>query len=352
VPGTFQGTAYPEHNSTPATVAALTTALGKFTATPEEPDRAEIFDKWVAAEGQVPANVPMWLSRRKWIATVCLWATTEEGQAALKRYHVTLAMFGAVVRAIAHHAEGKTGRNVAVTNETIADGAAAIHGKCSVRTVKTIRQRILGPAGWAMEVKRGAGQGGGRYNRPSIWHLLSRAVCTLSSTGSFDLKPSVEKFSPSAARTRRRISSKTTPATTTPVASQDKPRHSHTRKLAGHLGGRCLGFGKIHPGRLADVLEASHLEVQAWTPRQLLDALDAQMTKSHFSWPDHLTNPAAFLAHRLSALPARPEIRAATPIPPRFVPEARTAAAKPSTKAAAKELALQSVINARRAAAA
>lgn len=351
MPGTFQGSLHPEHNSTPAPIADITTALGK-SADSAEADPAAVFDQWVTAEGQVPATVPMWLSRRKWIATVCQWARTEEGQAALTKHHVTLAMFSAVVRAIAHHAEGKTGRNVAVTNETIADGAAAIHGKCSVRTVKTIRQRILGPAGWAMEVKRGAGQIGGRYNRPSIWHLLSRAVCTLSSTGSFDLKSSVQKSSPSAARTRRRNSAKATPTTTTTVTGKDKPRDRHTRTLAAHLGGRCLGFGKIHPGHLADVLEASHLEVTAWTPRQLLDALNDQMAKSHLTWPDRLGNPAAFLAHRLRALPARPHVQAPTPIPPRFVREDRPATATAATKAAAKRFALQSVINARRAAAA
>lgn len=351
MPGTFQGNSHPEHNSTPATVAALTTALSKSVDASDEPNPAEVFGHWVATAGRVPATVPMWLSRRKWIATVCRWAATEEGQAALHKHHVKLAMFSAVVRSIARHAEGKTGRNVAVTNETIAEGAAAIYGKCSVRTVKTIRQHILAPAGWAMEVKRGAGQGGGRYNRPSIWHLLSRAVCTLSSTGSFDQESSVEKSSPSAAR-RRRNFSKPIATTSTDRTSQDKPRNIHTQKLAGHLAGRCLGFGKIHPGRLADVLEASHLDTGAWTARQLLKALDDQMAQSHFNWPNHLANPAGFLAHRLRDLPTSPKAEAATPIPARFVREARTTTATNSVKAAAKALARQAVINARRAAAA
>jgi len=350
VPGTFQGSSYPEHNSTPVSIATLATALGK-SAAAEEVDRAAAFDQWVATAGQVPATVPMWLSRRKWIATVCLWAKSEEGQAALRKHHVTLAMFSAVVRAIAHHAEGKTGRNVAVTNETIAAGAAAIHGKCSVRTVKTIRQQILAPAGWAMEVTRGAGQGGGRYNRPSIWHLLSRAVCTLSSSSPVEIKSPVKPNSPSAARARRRNSSKKAPARA-PVARQNTARASHTRTLAGHLAGRCLGLGKIHPGRLADVLEASQLELDAWTPRQLLDALDAQMSKSHVSWPAQLTNPAAFLAHRLRALPARPQVHAATPIPARFSREASSTTASPQTRAAGLAYIRASVINARRAAAA
>ena len=353
MPGTFQGSSHPEHNSTPIAVADITVALSKSAAASDKRlDRGAVFDQWVAAAGQVPATVPMWLSRPKWIATVCRWATTEEGRTALSRHHVSLPMFIAVIRAIAHHAEGKTGRNVAVTNETIAEGAAAIHGKCSVRTVKKIRQLILAPAGWAMEVKRGAGQGGGRYNRPSIWHLLSRAVCTLSCSLNLEMKSTVTTNSPSAARTRRRSSSHTTPAAPTTVDSQENPRNPHTLNLANHLAGRCHGFGRIHPGRLADVLEASHLEVSAWSPRQLLGALSAQAAKSHFAWPDHVANPAGFLAHRLRELPVRPQILAPTPIPPRFVREAPTSRATPSVIAAAKEALLQSVRNARKAAAA
>lgn len=365
MPGSFQGTTCLEHNSTSATVATVTATSSELrewfdrdsqsdAGKPVSPDRAAIFDRWVTAAGQVPANVPMWLSRPRWIATVCRWATTEEGRAALKAHHVSYAMFGAVITVIARHAEGKTGRNVAVTRTRIAEEAAALLGKnrpLSVRSVTTIRQNILAAAGWAMEAKRGEGQCGGRYNRPSIWHLLSRAVCTLScSASSGDLSP-VSSHSPSA---KRRINSQPKTAKNTAVVSVPSiPADRHTRVLAGHLAGRCNGFKTVHPARLARVLVDSHLEVECWTPGQLLDALDAQMSKSHFSWPDHIANPAGFLAHRLKGLPAGPPQLVATAIPPRFTAEENpTNTATAGGIAAARALVDAAIIAKRRAAAA
>jgi hypothetical protein len=326
---------------------------------------AVAFADWVGVAGQVPATVPMWLSRRRWIATVCRWAATEEGVAVLKAHHVSYTLFCAVVRVIARHAQGRTGRNVAVTNERIAAEAAALIGKCSERSVTTVRRGILAPAGWAMEVARGTGQHAGRYNRPSLWHLLSRAVCDLSSTSDFDLKSSVEKSSPSAAR-RRRTATHTTSGTTTgtqtattnpepqPRPAATAPRDRHLLVLAGHLGGRCMGFAAVHPGRIAAVLAASHLDLGAWSARELLAALDTQTRQRGFTWPDRLAHPAGFLAHRIASLPVRPAAIAPTPIPPRYVAddEPRGPVASAEVRAAARAAARQAVINARRAAAA
>ncbi len=359
--GSYQGTACPEHNSTPDIGSRFAPA-----AAPMEGDAGrsggvaggrsavrETFADWVSGAGKVPATVPMWLSRRRWIATVCRWAATDEGAAVLKAHHVSYRLFCAVVVVIARHAEGRTGRNVAVTNERIAAEAAAAVGKCSQRSVTTIRRAILAPSGWAMEVKRGAGQAQGRYNRPSLWHLLSRAVCDLSSTSDFDQNSSVVKSSPSAARRRRRTS-QATPAS--PAGGKReraaKPRERQVLVLAGHVAGRCLGFGKVHPGALAKVLADSHLELRAWTPRQLLSALDAQTRERGLSWPDRLAHPAGFLAHRVAGLPARPQVAAATAAPPRYVPEAPRPVASAEVRAAARDAVRRAVINARRAAAA
>lgn len=365
MPGSFQGTTYPEHNSTSDTVTAVTATASELhewfgresqsaTAAAGISDRAGVFDRWVATEGQVPATVPMWLSRPRWIATVCQWATTEEGRSVLRAHHVSYAMFCAVITVIARHAEGTTGRNVAVTRTRIAEESAALLGKnrpLSVRSVTTIRQNILAAAGWAMEAKRGEGQCGGRYNRPSIWHLLSRAVCTLScSAYSGDLSP-VRSPSPSAKR--RKNSQPKTARNTAVAAAPSIPADRHTRVLAGHLAGRCNGFKAVHPARLARVLVDSHLEVQTWTPGQLLDALDAQMAKSHYSWPDRITNPAGFLAHRLKGLPAQPPQLVATAIPPRFTAEEHpTTTATAGGIAAARALIDAAIIAKRRAAAA
>lgn len=348
---------HPAHHAS-ATIAALAAAMSVHCRAGGGSRPVTAFSDWVRESGRVPASVPMWLSRRRWIATVCQWARTDEGEAVLKAQHVSYPLFCAVVKVIARHANSRTGRNVAVTNTRIAEEARAVHGKCSPRSVTTIRRAILQPAGWAMEVARGAGQTAGRYNRPSLWHLLSRPVCDLSSSGSLDQEPAVEKSSPSAARRRRRNVSHTPSGSPNTAGRQEaEPAavagDSHTRTLAGHLAGRCLGMGGVHPGRLVAVLQASHLELTAWTAGQLLDALDAHAHTSGLSWPDRIANPAGFLAHRLRGVPARPPVLAPTPTPPRFVasptPPVRATA---EGKAAAKEFLRQAILNARRAAAA
>lgn len=354
MPGTFQGSSHPEHNSTPTAVADITPPLGKSVGNADAKlDRGAIFDQWVATKGKVPAAVPVWWSRRQWIATVCRWATTEEGAAALKSQNISFEMFCAVVTALAKYASGRTGRNVAVTKERIAQDVKKAIGKGSARTVTKIRNKVLAAYGWAMEAHRGEGQPGGIYNRPSIWHLLSRAVGTLSqSVNSHETKAPVSTNSPSAARTRRRKSSPATTPAATAAQSPNKPQDPHARNLAGHLAGRCLGFGRIHPGRLADALQASHLKLRAWSAQELLSALDEQAAKSHFAWPDRVVNPAGFLAHRLRALPERPRVQDPTPLPPRFMRHARRPKATPSVVAATKEALRQSLISSRKAAAA
>jgi hypothetical protein len=350
LPGTFQGTACPEHNSTPVTVAVLTAHVSDARA--RRKARRQIYAEWLATEGQVSATVPVWWSRRTWIAAVCRWAATEEGVAALKAHNISIEMFRAVVTAIARYAEGRTGRNVAVTKERIAQDVKKALGKGSARTVTKVRNQILAAFGWAMEAKRGEGQPGGIHNRPSIWHLLSRAVGTLSrSVNLHEIKTPVTTNSPSAERRRKSSSTTATPAAATTTAAAPR-RDRHTLMLAGHLAGKCQGFGKVHPGRLADVLQASHLDLPRWSIKELLSALDAQSAARHFSWPDRVSNAAGFLAHRIAALPAAPEVLAPTPIPAPFVSQPRTAPATPETRAAGIALVRAAVITNRRRAAA
>jgi hypothetical protein len=59
-------------------------------------------------------------------------------------------------------------------------------------------------------------------------------------------------------------------------------------------------------GQICLALESSHLELPAWTGRQLQEALDADMAVRNLSWPNRITRPRAFLATRLRYLPARP----------------------------------------------
>ena len=189
MPGKSQGSGYPDNNSS---------STRRWVSPPRPVRRGRVdsqqfhlarrleFAAWLAQCDSVSAAVPIWLSRRCWIAGVLGWAATDDGRAALRSAHLSGERFARVVPTLARFADGGTGRNVAVTNGRVAAAA----GVCE-RIVTTTR-RILGHAGWAVEAARGYGHAGGRRNRPSVWHLVPRrrpsagvsrrgAVCDLPS---------------------------------------------------------------------------------------------------------------------------------------------------------------------------
>lgn len=238
--------------------------------------------------------VPHWTSRRGWLATVDLWAASVEGREQLAGAHVSPRMVKRVAVVLARMADGSTGRNVAAANARIAAEA-----QVSERSVTTVRA-VLADAGWAVEAQRGYGSADGRLNRPSIWHLVSRRrpICDLPRKTPFPTQSLVGNNSLSAARRRR---SKPTRA--------HEPRSMHVQRLAAYLAGSCAGFWGVHPGRICDVLQRSHLTLEAWSGKQLQSAMNTTMRERGWHWPDHIGNPLGFLAFRIAQLPARPTTR-------------------------------------------
>ncbi|MEU0498064.1 hypothetical protein [Mycobacterium sp. NPDC006124] len=80
--------------------------------------------------------------------------------------------------------------------------------------------------------------------------------------------------------------------------------------MAGWLASTSTGLGARTGhhvvGQLCDALHASHLELTSWTGPQLVQALNDDMRQRGFTWPNEITRPGPFLAHRLRNLPARP----------------------------------------------
>lgn len=252
------------------------------------------FRQWVGSYGAVSPVVPHWTSRRGWLATLDLWAASAEGRDQLAAAHVSPRMVKRVATVLARLADGSTGRNVAAANARIAAEA-----QVSERSVTTVRA-VLADAGWAVEAQRGYGSTDGRLNRPSIWHLVSRRrpICDLPRKTPFPTQSLVGSNSLSAARRRR---SKTT--------RPQEPRSMHVQRLAAYLAGSCAGFWGVRPGRICDVLQRSHLTLEAWNGKQLQSAMNTTMRDRGWHWPDHIGNPLGFLAFRLAQLPARPTDR-------------------------------------------
>lgn len=287
---------------------------------------------WVGRHGDAPASLPVWSSRSNWLEDVRVWSLSPEFEAACVAADESIAAVtvSAVAQAWAPFADHGTGRNAAVTRARIAAEVG-----CSVKTVGRAWS-VLQEGGFAVEVSRGHGSPTTpSYGcRPSIWHLVSRpdpaesgdnvplpplgGFGTSTPAGSSSpsvCKPTVETNShPSKARRRWRAFPR--PIALQRLAGQlaghpERPGEP-TVRLGNSRAGTISGLGRVHVGAVCDALVAAGIDPACWSAAALIEALDADMRASGFTWPDELQRPAAFLAHRLRRLAAP----ASSPAPP------------------------------------
>lgn len=255
--------------------------------------------------GACAPSVPMWTSREAWLSALGEWAHTPAFTTARTstRVSITATTLLAIASVMAEHADHATGRHVAVTRATVADRIG-----CSPDTI-TVAWRLLRATGWAIEAQRGHGSTttptAGR--RPSIYHLTPRREPQpvvhnpdLPPKAGVCLLPSVGKYSPST-RTR---AEKVSPTTRHRPSRRwrAEPRPLGVQRLAAGLVARCHGLHHAHIGAICDVLAAADVDPSVCTATQITAALEADMRTTGWRWPDHIDNPAAFLAHRLARL--------------------------------------------------
>jgi len=307
--------------------------------------------------GAVPASVPVWLSREAWNDDVRVWVAVPAFRSVCAslggRGVISAATLVAVAVAMAEFADHATGRNVAVTNGVLAERAG-----CSERTVTTART-VLAAGGFAVEAVRGHGSAATHTagNRPSIWHLVSQRqhapnhphsapqngggepadavpdrgqsgpaavdTCDLPPKAGSYLLPPVGNNSPSV---RERAREEVSPSNHTPPRSRRRWRAT-TRPLAvqrlaaglvtpaagrgpdnvGRRSALIVGLDRGHIGAVCDAITQAGIDANAWTPKALASALEADGKSRGWSWPDRINRPGAFLASRLRRLPAQPD---------------------------------------------
>ncbi|WP_236725925.1 rep protein [Mycobacterium avium] len=254
-------------------------------------------------------RAPMWTSRAAWLDGLRRWAQSPAlGElCAEQRVSMTAATLLAIAAVMAEHADHATGRHVAVTRATIADTVG-----CDVRTV-TAAWRVLRVSRWAVEAQRGHGSpttpSVGR--RPSVYHLVPRRdpqPAAGKPVHDFHLPPSggdglltpVGSNSPSVRARAHATGREQKPDP--PRRWRTSPRPLATQRLAAQLVARTHGLGRGHIGGICDALTAAGIDPTVWSARAITDALDADMRTRGCSWPDDITNPAAFLSSRLRRL--------------------------------------------------
>ncbi len=311
---------------------------------------------WVERAGACAPRAPMWTSRHGWLDGLRRWAQSPAlGQlCAAERVSITAATLLSIAAVMADHADHATGRHVAVTRATIASRVG-----CDVRTV-TAAWRVLRASQWAVEAQRGHGSPDtpsiGR--RPSVYHLVPRREPrppNRPAVHDFHLPPSggvscsspVGRNSPSGracapasqdSQIGNRFKTRAVPSRTTarPLAIQ---------RLAAALVASSHGLDRIHIGTICDALTAAGIDPQVWTAHAITDALNADMRTRGWTWPDHITNPGAFLSSRLRRLSwSPPETQtkaggyAAASIDQAARPEPLTEAARARIAAAQEEI--------------
>ena len=272
---------------------------------------------WVERAGACAPRAPMWTSRSSWLDGLQRWAQSPAlGQLCTEqRVSITAATLVSIAAVMAEHADHATGRHVAVTRATIAARVG-----CDVRTV-TAAWRVLRVSQWAVEAQRGHGSPGtpsiGR--RPSVYHLVPRRDARPTRrrpvhdpVHDFHLPPSggVRSFSP--------VGSNSPSGRASAPAHEDQrkgfktrcpspprpsvPRPLTLQRLAAALVAATHGLHRGHIGTICDALTAAGVDPTVWTARAITDALNADMRTRGATWPDHITNPGAFLFSRLRRL--------------------------------------------------
>ncbi|SIF85034.1 replication protein, repA [Mycobacteroides abscessus subsp. abscessus] len=259
----------------------------------------------------------MWTSRSSWLDGLQRWAQSSAlGQlCAAERVSITSSTLLSIAAVMAEHADHATGRHVAVTRATIADRVG-----CDVRTV-TAAWRVLRASQWAVEAQRGHGSPGtpsiGR--RPSVYHLVPRRdprptqpLPVHEPVHDFHLPPSggvssfspVGSYSPSwrASAPARPDSRKGFKTRAVCPPRRTMPRPLATQRLAAALVAATHGLDRAHIGTICDALTAAGIDPTVWTARAITDTLNADMRARGATWPDHITNPGAFLSRRLRRL--------------------------------------------------
>lgn len=309
----------------------------------------------VTEEGRRLAMVPCWPSRRRWLEIVREVLGSERGRLARRRnQRVSEATVVAVAEAHADYAESRTGRHCTASLATLADHC----GWAGTDRVKSGR-RVLAELGLLVHVSFGRHlraeeiraarelHGGTQLavasnvaltvpreyctpvTPPSAPRLIrsdrvsggvpQRRRCTpLSSCGS---SPALELAKEQGTSQERQENRRTKP-TRRPAGTS--PRPIALQRLAAQVLARTQGLDPVsdalqsppslirrktafhlrkqHIGSICDVLDTAGIDPHLWTAAQVCRRLDLHAHSTGLTWPDEITNPAAYLRWRLAQL--------------------------------------------------
>ena len=284
------------------------------------------------------ARTPVWSGRAQWQHQVRTLLNSPTGTEICKKNTISTEAAFAVAVTHASLAEGKTGRGVTASRETISNRAGV-----SVSVVKRAR-RVLGALGMAVEQERGrylttlesmaaeSHHGHRQFQAASVWALISprAAVTTITAPFKRSRKPSRATLRSAAYRARTAPRTSPHPGGRGPLSPSGgfvlpslvvkfSPTHAHTRagkpknpqrttprpinlqRTAAQLIAHIPGLKTTrHVGHICDVLDRAGIDPARWTGRDIARKLTTDTQSRGWVWPTQLTRPTAFLRWRLA----------------------------------------------------
>lgn len=360
----------------------------------------------VTEEGRRLALVPCWPSRRRWLKLVREALASERGRSARRRNRrVSEVAVLAVALAHARYAESRTGRYCTASLATLAEEC----GWSKTDRVKSGR-RVLAELGLLVHVSFGRHlraeeiraarelHGGTQLAVASHVALTVPAEhCTPSTPPTTPRLIRADRVSGGVPRRRRQCTPLSSCGSSTALelakeqgTSQERqenrrnkpprrptvrrtPRPIALQRLAAQVLARTSGLDPVsdalkspmsivrrkssfhlrkqHLGAICDVLNGAGIDPEVWTAAQVCRRLDLYAHSTGLTWPDEITNPAAYLRWRLGQLdwsvrpgtPAAPKRQRVRPIDssprtPPHIPKPASTAGRRSGYALAAQL--------------
>lgn len=280
-------------------------------AATENETRGQRGRSW-ALDGRHPALV--WQTRGRWLAGAAAELGCSRGRQLCRDRHLSPRTALLVARACARFADAGTGRGVTASNRTIGHVAAELAGRARPfsHDVVSNARAVLAELGLAVEVVQGRYLTAQERFLAAVHHdgVQRRAASTwaLTSPRRWYTKSYLPRRGPTGSKTPRRCNSPNGARKRARAPFGRSPREpGEARPLAAQIvtGQLVATVPSLdtggHLGSLVDVV-AELVDCQRWTARDLVAILDQDARENPRDWPSRITNPPAFLRHRLSQL--------------------------------------------------
>lgn len=267
--------------------------------------------------------VPVWTSRRAWLAQVEYAVTSADGRALCSKQEIDPQVVCRHAAVYAGFAQGNTGRGVTASHETIqaATGKSRTTNKRSRRILVALKLVHVAATGRTLRTPEYLAatlhHGSSQSRAASTIHLTTPAHLAhidaapikrkrrvtaaqkpgpLSSVALSRRESSYKKNSPNV---RKRNSGEQKKSTK--IRKDAKPLH--LQRAAAELLNRIPALRRVgHMGSICQVIASAGIDTTVWTGRDIANALDRDSQRRGWMWPAAITDPCAFIAWRIRGL--------------------------------------------------